>query len=359
MPDTMQIGQRWVVKTKVPLGEGGFGQVYRATDTEGPKGPRECAAKVVDLKDRINKESFEEELKLLTVVEGHESIIELYGKTVEKDRGWMFLEIASGGELFDRLIDSGSLSERAAWPYAKAICNGLQHCYDRGVIHRDLKLENIMLSAEDPNAVKLIDFGLAVVVKMENGKPVQTILDDNAGTQAYRAPEVYSRKGYNALKVDVWAMGIVLFSLCSGFFPLQEAKEDDWRFKRLAKDQAKHVGACESIFKTYKRTCPFSPALKSLIDGMLTIDPTKRLSVDQMCNSEWLAKAPSTIEKSNGVVYRSAGDDMDDDMEDEFSVPDDAVPLVRQKANRLEPDALVGGGADAVGNMEMADDLAP
>jgi len=275
---------------------------------------------------------------------------------VAGDKGWMFLEMATGGELFDRLIDSGNLTERDAWPFAKAICDALQHCLHQGVVHRDLKLENIMLSAEDPNAVRIIDFGLAAKLKMQDGKPVETILDDNAGTQAYRAPEVYSRKGYSALKVDVWAMGIVLFSLCSGFFPVQEAKEDDWRFKRLAKDQAKKIGACESIFKTYKRTCPFSQPLKDLIDGMLTIDPAKRLSVDEMCASEWLHKppAPKSDGRGNGVVYRGVDGD-DDDMEDEFSVPDDAVPLERQRAKRLDPDSL--GAADASGDATMGDAL--
>jgi serine/threonine protein kinase len=218
-------------------------------------------------------------------------------------------------------------------------------------VHRDLKLENIMLSAENPNAVRLIDFGLAVALNMENGKPVDTPLKDNAGTQAYRAPEVYNKKGYSALKVDVWAMGIVLFSLCSGFFPVQEAKEDDWRFKRLAKDQAKKVGACESIFKTYKRACPFSAALKGLVDGMLTIDPGKRLSVDGMCQTEWLNKPPASVSSgSGGPVYRGVDGD-DDDMEDEFSVPDDAIPLERQRARRLDADALV--------DFAMTDDAAP
>merc|ERR1719326_1105278 len=104
-----------------------------------------------------------------------------------------------------------------------------------------------MLSAEDPNAVRIIDFGLAAKLKMQNGAPVETILEDNAGTQAYRAPEVYNRKGYSALKVDVWAMGIVLFSLCSGFFPVQEAKESvDWRFRKLKAAQEAGTGACDA-----------------------------------------------------------------------------------------------------------------
>jgi len=260
----------------------------------------------------------------------------LYGKEITEKYGWVFLEMATGGELFDRLIDSGSLSERAAWPYTKAIAEALRHCYSKGIVHRDLKLENVMLSAEDPHAIRLIDFGLAARLNMQDGKVVDTTLKDNAGTQAYRAPEVANKNGYSALKVDVWALGIILFSLVSGFFPMQEAKTEDWRYERLAKDQAKGVGASESIFKTYKRTCPFSADLKALVDAMLTIDPAKRISVEEICESAWLAKAPSAPKKDDGdgVVYRGTMDADEDEMMEEFSVPEDAIPLERQKAQR-------------------------
>ena len=78
-----------------------------------------------------------------------------------------------------------------------------------------------MLCAEDPHTIKLIDFGLAVQLQRDDSGtllPNQTLVD-SAGTQAYRAPEV-SRAGYDPTKVDAWALGILLFSLCAGFFPL-------------------------------------------------------------------------------------------------------------------------------------------
>jgi len=117
---------------------------------------------------------------------------------------------------------------------------------------------------------------------------------------------------------------------------MQEAKTEDWRYERLAKDQAKGVGASESIFKTYKRTCPFSADLKALVDAMLTIDPAKRISVEEICESAWLAKAPSAPKKDDGdgVVYRGTMDADEDEMMEEFSVPEDAIPLERQKAQR-------------------------
>merc|ERR1719424_2670753 len=127
-----------------------------------------------------------------------------------------------------------------AWPYISRLAAALAECHERGVVHRDLKLENVMLCAEDPKGIRLIDFGLAVQLELDaSGKVVEgQLLTDSAGTQAYRAPEV-TTEGYDPLKVDIWAMGIVLFSLVAGFFPMQEAREEDWRFKRVAAEQKK------------------------------------------------------------------------------------------------------------------------
>jgi serine/threonine protein kinase len=115
------------------------------------------------------------------------------------------------------------------------------------------------------------------------------------GTAAYRAPEVYHQPSHSPLKLDVWALGIVTFSLVSGFFPMEEAKDTDRRFRKLAADQREVIGVCESTFKTYKQQHlnTFSPALKSLIDGMLTIDYATRLSVKEVEGHPWITNEPA------------------------------------------------------------------
>jgi len=212
-------------------------------------------------------------------------------------------------------------------------------------VHRDLKLENVMLQADDPRAVKLIDFGLALQLELDGaGNLIDRIVKDTAGTQAYRAPEVNvaSGPGHSPLKVDVWALGIVAFSLVAGFFPLLEAKESDWRFKKLKKDQDTGVGACESIFRTYKRTCFFSPPLRELLDGMLTIDDGKRLSMADVCKHAWIVEQPAAPGSADGdgPVYRGTSGGDDDELMEDFSVPEDAVPLCRQRARRDLLDAM-------------------
>ena len=103
------------------LGEGGFGNVFRGKDKgAGDSRPaRDCAAKKVSLADPTERQAFECELTMLKAVAGHQSIIELFGHLQNGTEGWIFLEMATGGELFDRLIDSKSLSLRAPLPAAR------------------------------------------------------------------------------------------------------------------------------------------------------------------------------------------------------------------------------------------------
>ena len=217
------------------------------------------------------------------------------------------MEMATGGELFDRLIDSGNLTERAVAPYFKGMAEGLLHCHALGVVHRDIKLENVALCADDPHAVKLVDFGLAVCLpaKGAGGGFDEAILYDKVGSRSYRAPELAPeiRDGYRAMAVDVWALGITVFSLVAGFFPLDEARSSDWRFQRLLKDLRSGVGPCESIFGMYRRQCPLSAELRELLDAMLAIDPARRLTMQQVAEHRWFATVQGEADDGDEVMY--------------------------------------------------------
>lgn len=107
----VEIEGRWQVRLNRAIGEGGFGAVFRAKDLQGTP-PCDSAAKRVSLAETADKEAYEAELGVLKKVHDIESVIGLQGSAEVGDYGWMFLEMATGGELFDRLIDSSSLSER-------------------------------------------------------------------------------------------------------------------------------------------------------------------------------------------------------------------------------------------------------
>mmetsp|Transcript_37342 Transcript_37342/g.123186 ORF Transcript_37342/g.123186 Transcript_37342/m.123186 type:complete len:345 (-) Transcript_37342:203-1237(-) len=340
MSSREQIG-RFEVNLDRLLGSGGFGQVFRAVDqTASP--PLYVAAKrgrVADLR---------REAQILELVAGHPAIIELHGFVEDPrpgGRAFLFLEICSGGELFDRLIDSGCLSERAARPFARNIAEALRHCLSRGIAHRDVKLENVMLSAEDPSALKLIDFGLACTVPLApDGSLKPVLLYDCVGSKSYMAPELFfASAGYHAPPVDCWAYGVLVFSLLAGFFPFEEATASDWRYAKLAQSVANGVGPCDAIFRMYNRSCPFSPAAREFCDALLTIDATARATIEQCLNHTWLTPPPSTATArgaylDDDVVYRTAERALAAGEEEGLVAPpppDGAPRLMRQTARVL------------------------
>lgn len=121
------------------------------------------------------------------------------------------MEYVDGEELFDRILKqkNKTFSEKQAAEYMKQILSALNHCHANGVIHRDIKPENIMLTRN--NKVRLIDFGLSKICK--NQVPLEQI----TGTPFYMAPEMLERR-YTE-KVDMWSVGVLLYTLVSGYLP--------------------------------------------------------------------------------------------------------------------------------------------
>ena len=153
--------QNFDVDVDKKLGEGGFGAVYEARDGGSSQ---HCAAK--QLSSALARAEAQKEVAVLQRVQSegsHSNIVSVLGAVASGE--WIFMELLTGGELFDLLIDSGKLSERKVCVLSQGLVAGLLHCHRLGIVHRDMKLENVMLMAEDPEAVKIIDFGLAVNIE--------------------------------------------------------------------------------------------------------------------------------------------------------------------------------------------------
>ncbi|XP_076047381.1 uncharacterized protein LOC143028914 [Oratosquilla oratoria] len=175
----------------------------------------------------------------------------------------MYLEYANGGSLGDL---KGPLAEEDALCYFEQIRKGVDFMHSRGVIHRDLKPDNILLT--EARVVKIADLGLCSVYSW---KGVEIYLSGFLGTQSYMAPEVFTGKKYRGPPIDVWACGIILFNMLTAGRPWWTADPDEKNFSLWIQRKKK-------LFrKKFWNTLEGSSCL-SLLKRMLAVDPEKRIS---------------------------------------------------------------------------------
>ena len=192
----------------------------------------------------------------------HEFIIGLLEHVEIESRVFIFMELAPNGELFGRVVKNGSLTEPEARRYFGQLMAAVDHIHKAGVAHRDLKLENVLLSADD--RCKVCDFGLAhVYERAADGAVVPAVLTDVCGSKSYAAPEVLGGGGYNGFAADVWSGGICLFGMLAGFFPLDEATSSDWRYTKAMRLVAQGQSLTNAIFGFYQRPCMLSPEVRA------------------------------------------------------------------------------------------------
>lgn len=142
----------------------------------------------------------------------HPNVVRLLEIYDEEDSICLVMELMQGGELFDRIVEKESYSEKMASETLKPIVDAIRYCHELGIVHRDLKPENLLYESEDEHAViKISDFGLARFVEGDFATTA-------CGTPGYIAPEVIEGKGYGQ-EVDYWSIGIILYVMLCGFPP--------------------------------------------------------------------------------------------------------------------------------------------
>nr|GMD97449.1 calcium-dependent protein kinase 29 [Ipomoea batatas]GME00110.1 calcium-dependent protein kinase 29 [Ipomoea batatas] len=253
------------------LGRGQFGVTYLCTEkATGLK--YACKAiprrKLVATKDIENARR---EIMMLQHLTGQPNIVEFKGAYEDRRTLYLVMELCSGGELFDRITEKGSYSEKEAAKIGRQIVNVVHVCHFMGVMHRDLKPENFLfVSRDDDSPLKATDFGLSVFI--EEGRVYKEI----AGSPYYVAPEVL-RKSYGK-EIDVWSAGVILYILLSGFPPFC-ADNDKGTFEEILKGQLD------------LKSPPWpsiSSDAKDLIRRMLAVDPRKRITAAEALEHPWL-----------------------------------------------------------------------
>lgn len=201
------------------------------------------------------------------------------------------MELAAGGELFDQVIDRGAnaMPESVARAFFCQILDGVAYCHVAGVAHRDLKLENVLLTAA--GVVKVIDFGLSHVYPRSASGEIDRsrALKDECGSKSYAAPEILAKRGYDGYAADMWSLGVCLFAMLSGFFPLDEATPNDWRFGKMVESQLSSRSTTAAIYSWYKRcSAHLSVEVVHLLDSMLRLDPAKRAAMAEVREHPWV-----------------------------------------------------------------------
>lgn len=198
---------------------------------------------------------------------------------------YLILELVTGGELFDRIVEEQYFEEHRARRYFVQMLQAIKYLHDQNIAHRDLKPENILLKSKDDDTIKISDFGLARV--MDEAARMQTM----CGTPNYVAPEVLTdggpgKEGYGKA-VDMWSLGVILYTMLVGYQPFNEQR---------GKNLYAQIKSADYDFNP-KFWSEVSEEAKDLIRRLLVVDPNARGNADEALNHPW-CKSGSYAEKA-------------------------------------------------------------
>lgn len=257
------------------LGEGAYGVVrkgqHRSTRTTR-------AIKLISKKQVTQVEKFRAEIDIMSGLD-HPNIIKLFETFEDQKNIYLAMELCTGGELFDRIIDAGKLGEREAAVVVQQILRPILYMHQQHICHRDLKPENFLLMTTDPiskNLLKIIDFGLSC--RFTRGTPMTT----RAGTPFYVAPQVLAGK-YDH-RCDLWSIGVIMYILLCGYPPFQ-GRNDQEVLGKIRKGEFRFPE------KDWDRV---SDQAKYMIKRLLRKNPKGRYTAQEGLQDEWiLGTAPS------------------------------------------------------------------
>lgn len=214
----------------------------------------------------------------------HNNIISFFGTGEDDVWRWIAMELAEGGDLFDKIEADEGVSEDVGHVYFSQLVSAVGYMHSKGVGHRDIKPENMLLTAD--GNLKIADFGLATLFEYKGATKLSTTF---CGSPPYIAPEVISSssrgggssKGYRPDVVDIWSCGIVLFVLLAGNTPWDSPTDTSAEFDEYVRTNARTSDELWHKLPT---------ATFSLLRGMLNIDPVSRFSLEDVRRHPWYTR---------------------------------------------------------------------
>jgi serine/threonine protein kinase len=246
------------------------------------------------------RKKVEREIVVMKIVD-HPNVLKLYDVYETSKYLFLILEYVEGGELFDYLVNKGSLEPAEALHFFQQIIRGLDFCHSHIICHRDLKPENLLF-VESEKSIKIADFGMASLMRQS------TLLQTSCGSPHYASPEVVSGTKYNGMMADIWSCGVILYALLSGKLPF----DDESIGKLLAK---------------VKRGIFSMPAFlpkeaQDLIHKMITVDVSKRITMQGIKEHPWFnSNAPGP----QHVMSLICVEEMQADPLEDLSMIDDEI----------------------------------
>ena len=271
------------------IGEGTFGKVKLALHKLTQE---KVAIKILE-KKKINSkkdlERIEKEIKYMKIL-NHPNIVKIYEIIEDENNFYIVMEYVPGGELFNYIVKNKRLTENEASFFYSQIIHIIQEIHKHKICHRDLKPENLLLTQN--KTIKIIDFGLS--------NEYIDYLMTPCGSPCYASPEVIKGMKYSGLGIDLWASGIILFSMLCGYLPFDD-KNNDVLFKKILK--------CKIEFPKNNNVI-ISENAKDLILKILQLEPAKRITLDEILvhpflvygNKKYKEKIKMDINKQDKLI---------------------------------------------------------
>ncbi|BFZ59362.1 Death-associated protein kinase 1 [Saitoella coloradoensis] len=271
------------------LGTGGFAKIYMATSTTTH---RQYACKVMDLTHARQKGiKYIQEIEILSSL-SHPNVVGVHKCYITSSHIYIFEDLVSGGDLFSWFAERGVVGEVECMFVIWQVLKALEYLHERNIAHRDLKLENILISSSEPGfRVVLTDFGVAR--QWEDARRMSTIV----GTPEYAAPEMSRRekgkRGYGK-EIDLWSLGVIVHVLLSGQQPFSSTSQTDSRSQIAQRIQSTDLDLSSWEWEE------ISLEAKDFVHRLLVRNPAYRMSVEEAFEHPWLARYRAELEALYG-----------------------------------------------------------